>query len=258
VERIASQPARGDDAFDDDFAVLFDGRVAWKEITAGRSRIVVVAPGKDAVPLVNTSEETRGPLSAVGSAEAAFMIGPRGHQVIGIAVVATGRITHQVPFDKGIVTSMAASLDGKTIYCVSSGTVWAVPVDGGAPRKIRSGDNVTVEAATQSLIVLAQDPPKSRLFRIPLGGGPEQEIAGNFQLGFGVDAGGIRDGLLVAPLEAPFWYWPPGVFDLKKGTSARIPLDYIQDFHHMAWGPDGKILAVTKGWQATLWKFTPQ
>jgi hypothetical protein len=258
VERIASQPARGDDAFDDDFALLPDGRIAWKEITAGRSRIVVVAPGKDAVPLVNTSEETQGPLSTVGSAEVAFMIGTRGHQGIGIATVATGRITHQIPFDQGIVTSLAASLDGKTLYCVSSGTVWAVPVEGGAPRKIRNGDDVTVEAATQSLVVMVQDPPKSRLFRIPLNGGPEQEIAGNFDLGFGIDPGAIRDGKLVAPLNSAHWYWPPGIFDLATGKSARIPLDYIQDFHHMAWTPDGKILAVTMGWQGTMWKFTPQ
>ena len=61
----------------------------------------------------------------------------------------------------------------------------------------------------------------------------------------------------MAPLAAPYWYWPPGIFDLATGKSARIPLDYAADFHHMAWTPDGKIMAVALGWHATIWKFTP-
>ncbi len=132
-----------------------------------------------------------------------------------------------------------------------------MPVSGEAPRQIRSGNGVTVDAATQSLVVLVQQPPNNRLVRVPLSGGPEQEIAGSFQLGYYIDPGSIRDGRLVAPLAGPYWYWPPGIFDLATGKSARIPLDYTADFHRMAWTPDGKIMAVALGWRATLWKFTP-
>ncbi len=80
VERIATLAA----GVSEEFAVLPDGRAAWTEVTAGRHRVMVVAPGKDAVPLVNTTEETQGPMTAVGSADVAFMIGRRS-QAIGLA-----------------------------------------------------------------------------------------------------------------------------------------------------------------------------
>ena len=50
----------------------------------------------------------------------------------------------------------------------------------------------------------------------------------------------------------------PGIFDLATGTSERIPLDYAQDFHHMAWTPDGKVMAVAVGFRGSIWKFTPE
>ena len=48
-------------------------------------------------------------------------------------------------------------------------------------------------------------------------------------------------------------------FRLATGTSQRIlPLDYAQDFHHMAWTPDGKVMAVAVGFRGSIWKFTPE
>jgi len=96
------------------------------------------------------------------------------------------------------------------------------------------------------------------LIRIPLAGGPEQEIAGSFRLGYGLDPGSIHNGRLVSPLAGPYWYWPPGIFNLATGASERIPLDYAQDFHHMAWAPDGKVMAVAVGFRGSIWKFTPE
>jgi hypothetical protein len=258
MERIATLASSGQTMQGDYFAVLPDGRAVWTEINGGRKRVMVVEAGKDPVPLVSTSEETWGPMTAVGAGEVAFMIGSKGKPAIGLAALANGRITRQFPFDKGLVSGMAASLDGKTIYAVAEGFVWAVPVTGEAPRKIRSGDSVTVDTATQSLVVFVQQPGNNRLIRIPLSGGPEQEIAGSFRLGGLVDPGSIRNGRLVSPLAGPYWYWPPGIFDLSAGTSERIPLDYTEDFHHMAWTPDGKVMAVAVGFRGSIWKFTPE
>jgi hypothetical protein len=256
VERIATLASSGQTMQGDYFAVLPDGRAVWTEINGGRKRVMVVEAGKDPVPLVSTNEETWGPMTAVGAGEVAFMIGSKGKPVIGLAALANGRITRQFPFDNGFVSGMAASPDGKTIYAVAEGLVWAVPVTGEAPRKIRSGDGVTVDTATQSLVVFVQQPGKNRLIRIPLAGGPEQEIAGSFRLGGAVDPGSIRNGRLVSALAGPYWYWPPGIFDLATGTSERIPLDYAEDFHHMAWTPDGKVMAVAVGFRGSIWKFT--
>ena len=80
----------------------------------------------------------------------------------------------------------------------------------------------------------------------------------SFSVGGVIDPGSIRNGRLVSALAGPYWYWPPGIFDLSKGTSERIPLDYAQDFHHMAWTPDGKVMAVTVGFRGSIWKFTPE
>ena len=259
VDRIATLASSGLATMQSDsFAVLPDGRAVWTEVNGGRKRVMVVEAGKDPVPLVSTSEETFGPMTAVGAGEVAFMIGSNGNPAIGLAALATGRITRQLSFDKGSVSSMAASPDGNTIYAVAEGLVWALPITGEAPRKIRSGDGVTVDIATQSLVVFVQKPGRNRLIRIPLAGGPEQEIAGSFRLGGVVDPGSIRNGRLVSPLAGPYWYWPPGIFDLATGRSERIPLDYKEDFHHMAWTPDGSVMAVAVGFRASIWKFTPE
>ncbi len=43
----------------------------------------------------------------------------------------------------------------------------------GAASKTRTGNYVTVDIATQSLLVQVLEPPNARLVRIPLSGGPE-------------------------------------------------------------------------------------
>jgi WD40 repeat protein len=258
VERIATLASSDlSTQMGDSFAVLPDGRAVWTELNGGRTRVMVVEAGKDPVPLVSTSEETWGPMTAVGEGDVAFMIGSHDKPAIALAALVNGRITRRFSFDQGPVASMAASPDGKTIYAVAGGLVWALPVTGDAARKIRSGDAVTVDATAQSLVVFVQQPGKTRLIRIPLGGGPEQEIPATFRVGGIVDPGSIRNGRLVAPLASPYWYWPPGIFDLAKGTSERIPLDYTEDFHHLTWTPDGKVMAVAAGFRGSIWKFTP-
>ncbi len=253
VERIATVPS---EMGDDSFCVLPDGRDVWMESAGGRVQLILVDPGKDTVPLVNSSEETAWPMTPAGPGEVAFLLG-RERQTIALAAVSNGRITRQIPFDKGQVGAMAAAPDGKTLYVAAAGTIWAVPLSGGLPSKIRTGEGVTVDAATQSLVVEVLEPPHTRLIRIPLAGGAEQEIAGSFHLGNGIDPGSIREGKLVAPMGSPYWYSPPGILNLANGESTRIPLEYTGDFHHMAWTPDGKVMAVAAGWRATLWKFTP-
>jgi len=260
AEKVAaiSNPAVGEHDEGECFTVLPDGRVVWAERTASRTRLILVEPGKDPSPLINTTEETGGPMTPVGSDQLAFMVGKPPRHTIALAALSNGRITRRLLFDQGSVSGLAASPDSKTLYCLAGGMVWAVPLAGGEPRKIRTGDGIAVDAATQTLVIEVREPPNSRLVRVPLNGGPEQEIAGPFHLAYYIDAGSIRNGNLVAPMGAPTWYWPPGIFDLTTGKSARIPLDYVSDFHHVTWTPDGRIIGLTEDWKANIWKFTPQ
>lgn len=254
-EKLAAAVANPED--EDYFTVLPDGRAVWSERTGSRVRLILVEPGKDPVPLINTTEETAGPMTAVGAGQVAFMIGPQPRHTIAVAAVSNGTITERLSFDKGVVTELAARPDGRTLYCVADGAVWSLPLAGGAPKKIRSGDSVAVDASTDSLVIQLRAAPVSRLIRVPLDGGAAQDIGGTFALGYAIDSASIRDGKLVASMAAPTWYWPPGIFDLATGKSARIPLDYTTDFHRMIWTPDGKIMAVGADLRATIWKFTP-
>jgi hypothetical protein len=57
-------------------------------------------------------------------------------------------------------------------------------------------------------------------------------------------------------MSSPYRFWPPGIFDLPTAKPARIRLDCNGGFHHIACTPNGKIMAVTMGWRATIWKFS--
>ena len=253
VERIAAvQKPVGDY-----FAALPDGRAVWIEYAAGRRRLMIGALGKEPASFVNTTEEISGPLTAVGPDTVAFVVGVKTHPAIVVAALSNGRIVRRIPFDKGLIEQMASSPDGKTLYWAAAGSIWAVTADGEARRQ-HPGNYVSVEPGGQSLLIVVREPPNTKLVRVPLNGGLEQEmpVTRPLTLGFEIDNEGVRNGRLVAPGSGPTWYWPPAIFDLATGKSARIPLDYLSDFHHMSWTPDGKVMACALVWRSNMWKFT--
>jgi len=253
VERIASvQKPVGDN-----FAALPDGRAVWAEYSAGRERVMIGATGKEPVSLVSTVDETSGPFTAVGADAVAFLIGGESHITIGVAALSNGRIVRRIPFDKGHVEQMASSPDGHTLYVSAAGSIWAVTAEGEVRRQC-AGNFVSVEPGGKSLLVEVRETPNTKLVRVPLNGGAEQPIPGPspMTLAYGIDNEGVRNGRLVAPASSPTWYWPPAVFDLATGKSTRIPLEYVSDFHHMAWTPDGKVMASALAWRSNVWKFT--
>jgi eukaryotic-like serine/threonine-protein kinase len=253
VERIASVPK----PVGDYFASLSDGRAVWAEYAAGHRHLMIGTAGKEPTPLIRTSEDVSGPLTAVGSGAVAFLVDVETHPTIAVATLSTGRIVRRIPFNKGRIEQMASSPDGKTLYCAASGSIWAVTTDGEVRRQ-RAGNFVTVEPSSQSLLVEVRESPNTKLVRVPLDGGAEQEIRvpGPLTLGYMIDNDGVRNGRLLAPGSGPTWYWPPTIFDLATGKSARIPLEYVSDFHHMSWTPDGKVMACALVWRSNMWKFT--
>jgi len=254
IARIIAPP-------DDSLAVLPDGRAVWLEFIGGRTRLMMGGAAKDPALFVNTTEETAGPLTAAGADAVAFLIGPQRKPDIAVAAVATGRIVSRIPFDKGRMSQMASSPDGKVLYCAAQGTIWAVPaVGGGEPRRIAAGDSVTADPDGKSVLVLSRDNATTRLVRVPLDGGAAHEIPinGSVKPGYRIDNGSLQNGRLVAPGSAPTWYWAPIIFDLTTGKTTRIPLDFVSDFHSMSWTADSHIIAATMDWQSTFWKFTPE
>jgi eukaryotic-like serine/threonine-protein kinase len=241
----------------DYFAALPDGGTVWAEYSAGRRRLMIGAAGKEPASLGSTNEEISGPMTAVGEDAVAFVLDAETHPTIGVAALTNGRIARRIPFDKGHVEEMASSPDGKTLYVSAAGTIWAVTADSEV-RRLCAGNFVSVEPGGQSLLVEVKEAPNTKLVRVPLNGGAEREIPVPvpLTLGYAIDNEGVRKGRLVAPGSSPTWYWPPAMFDLATGKSARIPLDYVSDFHHMSWTPDGKVMASALLWRSNMWKFT--
>jgi hypothetical protein len=244
------------------FGSMPDGRAIISELLAGRQRLVAAEEGKDSVPLISTTEETTGPVTLIGNSEMAFLIGPPSQRSIATATLANGRVTRRISFDHGNVMSLAASLDGATLYAAADGMIWSIPLSGGAPAKFHAGDAVALEPDGQSLLIQLIQPVATKLVRVALKGGAEQEIPLNGPApisNYPISTGGIRDGRLavvLAPRES--WYFDPGIVDLKTGRLSRIPVDYFGDCRFVTWLPHGQILASMAEIRSSIWKFTPE
>jgi len=241
----------------DNFGALPDGRAVWAEYAASRKRLMIGAAGKEPAALVSTNEEISGPFTAVGADAVAFILEGEAQKSIGVAALSNGRIIRRIPFEKGQIEQMASSPDGKTLYLAAAGSIWIVTASGEVRRQC-AGNFVSVEPGGQSLLVEVKETPRTKLVRVPLQGGAEQEVPvpGPLTLGYAIDNEGVRNGRLVAPGGSGTWYWPPAIFDLASEKSARIPLEYVSDFHHMSWTPDGKVMACGLAWRSNMWKFT--
>ena len=241
-------------------AILPDGRVVLDLMYSGRSRLVVVEPGKSPVAMVATSEETATPVTVAGPREIAFVIGPVPRETIAVADTETGRITRRISPRKGEIVSLAASPDGGTLYFATGNTIWSMPSTGDAVREIRSGNRVVADSSGRALLISIQESSRMRLFRVPLDGSPEAEIPADAAYGLRYSHLGPgswnADGRLLVSLHET-WFAAPAVLDTHTGRLHLLPSDKTSDYLSMAWLPDGRIMALRVGQRATLWRFAP-
>jgi hypothetical protein len=169
---------------------------------------MVVEQGKEAVPLVNTTEETSGTATLAGPGQIAFAIGPAPHHTLAIANLSNGRVLRRIAFDKGEPQSLASSPDGSTLYCAAAGTIWPIVLAGGDPRKIHAGDSVAMMPGGLSLLIEMVESGRTRLLEAKLSNGRETEVPlnGPFHLANApITSSGIRDGKLAAPVASLAW-----------------------------------------------------
>jgi hypothetical protein len=246
-------------------AVLGDGRTVFAKYAGGRSRLMAFDGARESAALVNTTEETAGPVAPVGSREVAFLVGPEPRRTIALATLANGRITRRLGFDHGTINALAATPDGKLLLCSAGGAVWSIPLDGGEPRRLRAGNAIALDAAGQNVFVQVIESPRTKLVRVPLSGGAEQEVPVEepFHLStnlIGPNAVG-RGGVLLAPMLSPdSWSSPPYLIDLATGKVKRIAVDGFDfaDYRFLGWRPGGEIVAAAFELRSTMWKFTPE
>ena len=261
IATLAGFEAPGSPTLDDEsFAVLADGRAVVTQGTGGRLQLMLLEAGKDPVPFINTAEATSAPVTAAGPNQIAFLIGPAPQRTIALAATSNGRIARRIPFDKGAITSLASSPDGRTLYCAAGGNIWSISVESAESKKLRSGDHVAVAPSGQYLLVEVTENPIIRLIQVPLDGSQEREIprAGALRPANIIGPNAIaKDGRILMPLGTSTWYWPPGLLDPSSGEFTRIPADYSVDYHVLNWTPGGEVMAVGLGMKAKMWKFQP-
>jgi len=258
--KIASFPEL---SFLDMVVVLTDGRAVVPAEVSGMTRLLAVERGKVPVPLVNTSEETAAPMTALPGSRIAFAIGPEPHETIAVADASNGRISARISPRKGSIQSLAASADGGTIYFAAGGSVWSIAAGGGDATRICGGDWVVWNPSNGRLVVGRAESSQISLFDVPAGGGSERPIPFDRTsplFNFYISPGTIRsDGQMLVTLNvADSWFNPLALLDLKTGRITRLAGDNASDLHSPAWTPDGGIIANRLGLVSTIWKFSPE
>jgi hypothetical protein len=238
-----------------------DGRVLLPSRAAGRDQLLLADTARDLVPFVDTPDETALPAALVGDTEVAFQVGPPGNRLIAVASIAEGRIIRRFRGPAGgDITTLAASPDGRVLYCAAAGAIWTLPAGGGEPRKIRDGDAVIADPRGRELIVQFNEIDAVRLARIPVEGGPQQPIPVRSELHLAPvplapNAVG-RDGrILVQVMARDFWFWPAALLDPATGKLERIPVQYQGDVIRAGWTRDGRIVGLGLPLKAGLWRF---
>jgi len=254
-ESIGRFPAVADPTL---MTMLPDGRAVVTVDYSGRTRLLAVEAGKSPAPLVMTTEETSAPMTVAGPREIAFLIGPVPRDTIAMADIETGRVTRRITPGKGRIVSLAASPDGATLYFSDGNMVWSIPPAGGEARKIRPGNRVVADASGRALLISVLDSPRMRLFRVPLDGSAEKEIAADPE--HSPDYSQLTpgawnpDGRLLVSLNDSFHY-APAVLDVATGRIAPLPFDEANDYYSMAWLPGGRMEALRVRMHSTLWRF---
>jgi len=258
-ERIASSPAFRFGSI----AEFPGGEVAVPAMLGGRSRIMRAAPGREPAPLVDTEEETSGPLTRAGDGYVAFMAGPPAERSITIASIADGRIVRRLRIPHGTVESLASAPDGRTLYYGAAGVIWAIPSEGGQPRKIAAGDAVVAAPDGRDLIVKLNEKSGSRLVRIAAAGGDPQPMpfAGGLRLTampLGATAVAKDGRILVQVASVDSWFWRAAILDPASGRTTPIPLHYEGDLFFPGWDREGRVLALGIGLKGSVWRFQPE
>ena len=142
----------------------------------GRRRLLVAAREGQLRSFLDLSEQATPPVAMLGDNQVAFLSGGVGsHPVITIASISDGRILRRLESTAGATPqTLAASPDGRTLYYTDTGSLFALDLSGGAPRRLRAGNGVAVDSRPPgTLIVQVNELAGVRLYRTSLDGASE-------------------------------------------------------------------------------------
>jgi hypothetical protein len=107
-----------------------------------------------ATPLIDSAEETSGPITIVGSDKVAFLLGSGPAKSVALASLLDRRLIRRIPVtDAASIGQLASSADGETLYYVSKNTAWEVSSSGGDPRAIAAANSIAVDPYRKEIIL---------------------------------------------------------------------------------------------------------
>jgi hypothetical protein len=249
--------------------VLPDGRILFGKVDAGRHRVVVVTPGREGEPFVQTDEETWPPAAVLDGRRVALWVGRRGRFDLVVVPVTGGPILERYEVGAGDPGETLAALPGGgTLYSASFRRA-ALALDL-ATRRVRAvGPWVAAAPAPDGRSLYVAVPEGSaaltaRLERRPPEGeaGEPVPLRGDLRLHRQVPFTGAAtgpDGRLAVQVTARDDYFNiPAVLDPTSGEVQPIRLDYEGDIAYPTWAGDGRLLAQGRPRQVAVWRFRPQ
>ena len=246
---------------------LPDGGLLIPNQVLGRRRLLIATPDGQLKPFLDSAEQATPPATLVGDGLVAFLSGSVGQPAaITIATMPEGRIVRRLEETRGIMPqSLVASPDGQTLFYVSAGSLFSVPVEGGKPRNLRPANGVAVDAREPgaALIVQVNAQDGVKLFRVGFDGGSELSIlfASPQRLSpLPISGAAVGpDGRIAVTVTSPDTMFR-GVALLDPVTAGleRIPVAFDGDLQYPAWDRDGTLRAVGVSIRSSLWRFQPQ
>jgi serine/threonine protein kinase len=246
---------------------LPDGGMLIPNQVLGRRRLLISAPDGLLRPFLDLAEQATPPATLVGENLVAFLSGGVGQPPrITVATMPEGRIVRRFEETRGIAPqSLVASPDGKTLYYVNAGSLFAVGIEGGKPRNLRPANGVAVDprGPTPSLVVQVNELDGVRLYRVPLDGGSQLPIlfASPLRLApIPISATAVGpDGRIAVTVTSPdTWFRGVALLDPSTAVLERLPVTFDGDIQYPAWGRDGTMLAVGVSIRSSLWRFQAQ
>jgi hypothetical protein len=246
---------------------LPDGTILIPTQVLGRRRLLLAERGGELRPFLDAAEQATPPAAVVGDKLLAFLSGNIGKPpLITLASLADGRIVKRLDASSGAAPqSLAASPNGKTLYYVDSGSLFAIDTDGGSPRKLRSASGVAVDlhTAPPSLVVQVSDRDGVRLCRTDLAGAMELPLPyqsplrlSNLPLSTAAVAPDGR--VAVTVTSADSWFRQAALLDPVTGSVERVPVAFEGDIFYPAWCRDGSLLGMGVSVRSSLWRFQVQ